>query len=239
MLKAITELLDFIYPNKCLSCGVILSENENNLCVLCKRRLVFINPKKRCMKCGLEKQFCQCNKRVYHFENVISVFEYTGIAMEIMKKYKFSHAMHYGGFFADHMSRAVKNEYKNIKFSAVTYVPTSSKNRSKRGYDQSRVLCNRISKILGIRMVNILGCRKFVSDQHKSNFKNRFENVRNKYYFKNRMRGGNILLVDDIKTTGATLDECAKQLLFAGADKVYCVTALETVYRPKIKKLEK
>lgn len=239
MLTAITELIDFIYPDKCLSCGTVLSKNENALCSLCKSCLLFINPKKRCMRCGLEKEFCQCSKRVYRFENIISVFEYTGIARQIMKKYKFAHKMHYADFFAKHMADSVKNEYKNIKFSIVTYVPTSSKNRSKRGYDQSEVLSKRISKILGIRSVNMLGCRKFVTDQHKSDFKNRLSNVKGKYYFKKRLHGGNVLLVDDIKTTGATLDECARQLLLSGADKVYCVTALETVYRPKIKKLEK
>lgn len=59
----------------------------------------------------------------------------------------------------------------------------------------------------------------------------RLKNVKNKYYAQNKISGGNVLLFDDIATTGATLDECAKQLLIAGADRVYCISVLQSVHK--------
>ena len=56
--------------------------------------------------------------------------------------------------------------------------------------------------------------------------KERFKNVKGMYKTNYKVTGKTILLVDDIKTTGASFDECAKQLLLAGADNVYCVSAV-------------
>lgn len=232
MHPTIESLLDFLYPRKCISCGDLIK--EGSLCKICKHSLLYINPKKRCMKCGLEKDTCQCKRYVYRFEKVIGVFEYEGVAKKIVTKYKFSHKMFYADFLAEAMARAVKAEYSDIKFDAVAYVPTTLQNRLKRGYDQSRLLSERLSRLLKLKTADVLRCRLFRRAQHKSDFKGRFINIRDKYYFKSRLKGGSILLVDDIKTTGATLDECARQLLLAGADRVYCVTALETV--PKYNK---
>ena len=76
-------------------------------------------------------------------------------------------------------------------------------------------------------VVDILYRNKSKTDQHDiKNPKERFKNVEGLYGAKGKVNGKNILLVDDIKTTGATLNECAKQLILSGADNVYCVTGL-------------
>ena len=70
---------------------------------------------------------------------------------------------------------------------------------------------------------------KKTKKQHRSSIKERLSNVDGKYCATRRISTANVLLIDDIKTTGATLDECAKQLLFAGADSVYCVSVLGSI----------
>ncbi len=203
---------------------------HRGLCEICNSKLKFIDPKKRCIKCGLPKDGCQCGHRVFYFENAVCVFEYSDVARDVMLKYKFSHYMHLSKFFAEYMVKSVKKEYNGIKFSAVCFVPTSATSKTRRGYDQSKLLAREMAKRLKLPLVCALHCKSFRKPQHKSTFSRRLINVLNKYTAKRRV-GGNVLLVDDIKTTGSTLDECALMLLKSGADRVYCVTAMASVFR--------
>ena len=91
----------------------------------------------------------------------------------------------------------------------------------KRGFNQSRVLAEKICEILSIPLIDTLICLKAGPRQHDLFGKER-------YAAKGSASGKTLLLVDDIRTTGATLDECAGQLFSAGAEAVYCVTALIT-----------
>ena len=97
----------------------------------------------------------------------------------------------------------------------------------KRTFNQTELFASKISEIIGKSVdATILKKREFVSTQHELSLTDRFTNVRNAFYTTHRIDGKNVLLIDDIKTTGASLDECARQLKFAGARKVYCATAL-------------
>ena len=134
------------------------------------------------------------------------------------------------------MALAVKTVYADVKFDAVTYVPLTLRKFLKRGFNQSEVLTRQISKFLDLKILDkLIYCKKSKISQHDlKNSKDRFRNVQGLYGCKHKVKG-NILLIDDIKTTGATLNECAKQLILSGADKVYCVTGLIT-YNRKDKK---
>ena len=133
------------------------------------------------------------------------------------------------------MALSVKQRYGDINFDFITYVPMTKFRQFRKGYNQSALLAKELSKILSIPIVHdILFSHKKRKSQHKTTSKERFDNVKQIYYTKKRISGGTVLLVDDIKTTGATLDSCARQLLMCGADKVYCISALIT--EPKIKK---
>ncbi len=228
-MKLLDALITAFYPHKCYACNRTLKSGV--LCPVCRKTLLFINPKKRCRKCGLERDNCQCGRYVYHFEAVASVFEYSNAARDIVNRYKFSHEMFLSRFFVEYMANAIKEEFSDVDFDLICYVPTSLKNVLSRGYDQSKLLCKGISKRLLIPMKKTLRCKVFCASQHNSAYEQRFVNVRNKYKPVCRLSGKRVLLVDDIKTTGATLDECARQLLLAGAHSVYCVTALASVYK--------
>lgn len=233
MKLTVSKILHIFYPNRCISCGRII-EYDNSLCEPCFEKLKVINPKKRCLKCGNDKNFCKCKTLVYRFESVISVFENDGSAKNILYRYKFGGRPHISDFLVQEMANAVKNEYKDIKFDIICPVPSSRKSRLKYGFDHTMTLSKKLSKNLGIESFNMLRVVK-QNSQHKSKFSERMENVKGKYEPIKRADNKTVLLVDDIKTSGATLDECAKQLLFAGAERVYCVTALST-YPKKVEK---
>lgn len=220
-----------VFPKKCVCCDEIIEE-EKDICDKCAKLLEPIDPIKRCKFCGNDKEYCTCKSRVYYFKNVICIYENDGLAKKALYRYKLSKRSHYGEFLADKMVEGINREYSGIKFQAVTSVPTSAHSALSRGFDHSKLLGEIVADRLGIKYAgNIIKCRFFKKSQHKSDYRERFSNMRNKYYVNRKFKCKNILLVDDIKTTGASLDACAKQLLLAGAENVYCVTVLSTVHR--------
>ncbi len=235
-MSAFKNILSAFFPNTCIACGEIINEDEH-LCEYCFEMLERVDLIKNCTRCGLPKKHCDCKKHVFYYNGCIAPFYNDTSAKDAMYKYKFAKRQKNAEFFAQHLALAVKTVYYDINFDAVTYVPLNYRKFLKRGFNQSEVLARQISEILDLNLYdNLLYCKKNKVSQHDlKNPKDRFKNVAGLYGCKHQVTGKNILLIDDIKTTGATLNECAKQLILSGADKVYCVTGLIT-YNRKDKK---
>lgn len=232
------DLISLLFPNKCAGCGKIIEEKDY-LCVHCYNNIEKINKDKYCLSCGYDKENCICKSRVFRFEKIICVFKNEGIAQRAYYRYKFAHRTNYTEFFAQQISLDVLNLYNDIKFDYICNVPTSKRSIRKYGFDHTAELCRKLSRILKIPyMEKVLICDNYSPSQHYSSFKQRLINIRDKYTINKEIRG-NVLLIDDIRTTGATLDECAKMLLYAGADRVYCATALTTMLKNKKDELQK
>ena len=209
-----------------MSCGQI-TENEDRLCENCRENLNFIDKNKRCKLCGMEKPDCDCAKHIYYFERAVCVFFNQKPAKDIIYRYKLGAKSFYSKRIADYMVKVFNEEYSDIDFDAVVPVPTSFRSSNKRGFDHTYLLAKEISGKTGIPLYkNVLGVKVFKPSQHKSNYKHRFSNVKNKYYFKKKIDFNNVLLIDDIKTTGATLNACSRELMLAGARHIFCLTAL-------------
>lgn len=223
----IFKILTFaFYPNKCISCGEIIDE-EKSLCDYCHTHIERNNLDDFCLVCGCEKQSCICNFNIFRFDKLVTVFKNEGIAQKAYYKYKFNKRQHYARFFAQEMSAAVEKVYVDISFDYICAVPSGRSFFNSNHFDHCRYIAELMSKKLNIPFLNdVLYCSRHKKLQHKSTIQERLVNVNNKYNFAFRIDGKNILLVDDIRTTGATLDECTKMLLYAGADNVCCVAAL-------------
>ncbi len=218
----IYELTSAIYPHKCIGCGDVLNVNSY-LCDRCNTKFERIDLNNICLNCGQEKNECVCRYSIYRFNSLTSAFKNSGIARKAYYSYKFYKNQHYSKFFAKELSLAVLNCYENIRFDFICSVPSFNKF----AYDHSGYLAKETSKLLDIPFEkNIISCVKKGKKQHKSTIEQRLKNVCNKYRVNKKIDNKKILLIDDIKTTGATLDECARELLFAGADSVYCATLL-------------
>ena len=226
-------IISALYPNTCVGCSEILKDEEQ-LCDYCYEMIERTSKDKLCLKCGLPKKDCDCSRFIFRFDGCVAPFYYKGIAKRIMYGFKFRRKEYLADFFAQQMALCVKQNYLDIRFDGISYVPMLKKSKIRRGYNQSRVLALKLSKIIDIPVYeNLLGLKNKKYIQHKLPYKMRFDNVNEKYFCKYNILGKNILLVDDIKTSGATLDECSKQLLRSGANRVYCVTALITYNRKK------
>lgn len=229
----IEKAVALLFPNRCLNCQKITTLKY--FCKACGdvTKRIFL---KICPDCGLPEKHCACRWNFYYFDEMISCFEADEATKRSFYSFKFGGNLSGGNFFSLEMAERLKNHPDYLDFEIITSVPSHRSTTANRGYDQVKVLANNIAKILKIKYTPILYQPKKSPKQHESsNIAERFLNVSGKYSV---LKGADvkdklILLVDDIKTTGATLSQCARELKLAGAKRVIAISAL-TVY-PKSK----
>ena len=124
--------------------------------------------------------------------------------------------------FGELLLETIKRYSIDNDIDVIYYVPLHRRKKVSRGYNQSQLLASYLSKALSIPLSHNLIKIKPTKDQHSLNRTQRQTNLKNSFRLKDGqdLRGKNILLIDDLITTGATLDECAKVLKDKGANKV-------------------
>lgn len=202
-----------IYPNVCLVCGKKIDENKTYACEKCKDIL----------KYSMKRQV-----KVYsdmYFSKLITCFEYQGLIRNKILAYKFRNKSYLGNSFAQIMSENLQDA-KN-EFDIIIPVPIHFKRYLERGYNQSEILAKQIAKLLNKKcFTNVLKKAKNVVPQSTLDHIARKTNVLNTYQIRNvsKILNKRILLIDDIFTTGATANECAKVLKMHGAKNVIVAT---------------
>ncbi|MDD4699710.1 MAG: double zinc ribbon domain-containing protein [Oscillospiraceae bacterium] len=223
--KASDALLKFIYPRRCACCNELINY-EDLVCKECDASIRFV-PENRCLKCGQEKKECECHRLNYIFSGIVAPFYNQDSSKKCVYGYKFNKRLYVAEFLTKYICRDIENYFDNVKFDCVCQVPMTALDSRKRDFDHSAYLAKSVAANLGLKFDSKL--LKKVSDnkpQHKMNFSERPLNVKGVFAANKKAEGKMILLIDDIKTTGATLNECTKQLLLAGAKDVYCAAAL-------------
>lgn len=233
-MKLKTVIDRILFPKRCSCCDEVISINKD-ICESCKEKLHRLN--NICNICGIQKDKCECNRRVFLFNGITAPFENNGSAQEGVYGMKFCGMPYASGFYGKNMYDSIKRDFKDVKFDIITAVPMSKRTKRKRGYNQAELLAKAIAKEMNVPYCfkMLLKCRDN-STQHNLTLKERVKNVAGAYKADSAVCGKTVLLVDDIKTTGATLNECSKQLLLCGASSVYCVVALMTEKSSQVKK---
>lgn len=206
------KIINLFFPSRCPYCDKVILFKE--LCCQECDNIINIEPLVNNFFTNYKKVIC------------ISAFKYENIVSEAIKSFKFGSRKMYAQQFAIVVSNAIEGEFKNIKFDCLTYVPINFKRYLKRGFNQSALITKRMSNILNIPYKKLLFKNKDNIEQHKLSRKNRIRNVEGVYspINVNYIKRKNILIFDDIMTTGSTLKECCKVLLDNGAKEVYCAT---------------
>ena len=218
-----------LFPRRCAYCGAVI-ESSRFSCDECEKKLKRIEPPV-CTYCGRNREKCNCNKKQNHFKSVAAPFYYEGIARRGLTRMKFNGKTYAAEAFSEEMLRTVENRYSDVKFDLMASVPMTKKQMKKRGYNQSELLSQMISKKLGLEYNPDLLVKLYeISPQHTLKGKERYGNVFGVFDVSapEAVKGKTVLLCDDIKTTGATLNECAKILKINGAAEVYCICAAMT-----------
>lgn len=219
------DIVDFFVPSHCFCCERAV-EHGKIICDKCYSSLERI-PEKICLSCGVPKENCECADRVYHFSGVCSPFFNSSYAKAGIYKLKFSGYTVNAVFFGKEIADCVRKHFLDKKIDTICYVPTHPIKYFLKGFDHAQLLAKETAKELGIPYRNLLKRKISGKIQHnRSNVKERFENAGKSFICKRKTEDLTVLLVDDIKTTGATLDACSKALLYAGAKEVICATAL-------------
>ena len=214
-MKEIKNIINIFYPQVCGFCGQKI--NERYTCRKCLNIIEYYQEMVVVPKC-IENRY---------YDKVFSVLNYKGFFKNKMLAYKFHNAKYLGTSFAEILALFIK-KYR-IKADFIIAVPISKKRLRERGYNQSEIIATKVSEFTQIQYgENILIKIKNNLRQSELTLHERKENVRNAYLIKNieKIKNKKIILLDDIYTTGATLNECAKVLKENGAQEVIALTVM-------------
>ncbi len=222
------KFLDALFPPFCCNCGEIGYE----LCPDCIKNITLIDEKMVCPVCGdfLGKLItCQkCQKDKPYFDLLHSWGEYSGVLKNVIRKFKFGHGLGLTRFLSDPSIKFIRSW--GIKVDFIIPVPLSNSRLRDRGYNQSALMASSISRGLQIEIKqNALTRIRETRTQVGLTSKERKENVFSAFNADStKIHNKSVLLVDDIATTGSTLNECARALKGSGAKEVFCFTVAKT-----------
>lgn len=202
-------VLSLFYPEQCPYCSGIIKHKEN-ACNNCKKEFP-------------PYTFTRIAKGGYY---CYSPFSYSGRFKTAVKRMKFNNHPEYSKKLVFPMAETINKNIENMDFDYITYVPMHKRKFNQRGYNQAELLAIDLGKLLNIPCADVLIKIKDNKEQHTCPKKERNQNVKGVYEKINpeNIKGKNILIVDDIITTGCTLGECCKVLNKNGASKICCVT---------------
>ena len=214
------ELLRLVYPPKCVFCGTLLEREEQDACKACLAELPWTD-ESSAVRTG--RAFSQC----------VSPFFLTGKVHQALGDYKYHQRESYGVCFGRWMGVCARR-CRSDPFDLVTWVPVSRRRLRERGFDQCRLLAVQVAKVYGMRPVRTLKKWKDVpslaSSEASPAMRRKLVAGVYRVISPETVAGKRILLVDDIITTGSTLEEAAGTLRAAGAAEVCCVTAARTPF---------
>lgn len=219
--------LDLLFPPKtnCLLCGKAIKEGK--ICFECENKLPFIIGN-RCSVCGKpirDGDRCPDCMEINHvFNRSVSPFEYDETIKSLIARFKYYKERNLAEFFAEYMYRCIQEA--GIEFDVIVPVPLHRTKLDQRGYNQSELLARELSYRFDIMMSKPLRRIRNTKSQTELNREERMKNLNGafKVVYGDVVKDKVVLLVDDVLTTGSTLDECAKVLKESGAKDVFAAT---------------
>jgi ComF family protein len=230
----ITEFLkDIIFPPICPVCGRICAES---LCQDCSSRIKFLD-ENVCQQCGRlftfknnqDMRVCTlCKNENYSFYRLRSFSLYKGPIVNLIQKFKYKRYYSLSKLLAGFLKKAYEKYFKNEKIDYIDTVPNYYDGRQYNKYYGShmQVLAEDFSKIIGIPFLNNIIRTRDTSKQQKLDYHMRKMNLKDAFKTRNCLFSydKNLLLIDDVWTTGSTLNEISSILKKSKANKIYLLT---------------
>lgn len=221
--KILAKVMDIFYPER----NFITHSVYNGK----KIRLKNIVNKNYCLKCGRligddDKDFClECLNKKRYFDRGVSLSLYDKQMKKSILMFKDGFRFEYGKRYADELYKEHKEFFDNIFIDIIIPVPISKQKLRKRGYNQSEVIATRLGELLHKEVKSDIVKKLSAKEQKTLSAENRKKNLKNAFILcDDIVQSKRILLVDDVFTTGSTIDSLAKLLKEKGAAKVYFCT---------------
>jgi ComF family protein len=221
IVKAFSHLF---FPDICYGCGSDLVKPNQILCLRCLHQLPYTN---------FQQQPANPVEKIFwgriRIQNAASLFYFTkdSIVERLLHQLKYGGKKEVGIYCGRLMGHAIKQSGLFNEIDALVPLPLFKTKEHKRGYNQSNLLCEGIAEITGIPVWKEVIERSAASEtQTHKNRVERWKNIKERFSLKDAdiLKGKHVLLVDDVITTGATLEACGTELLKAGEVKVSILT---------------
>jgi ComF family protein len=227
------SILDFVLPPYCGICRKPLNVGEKSVCQVCFNRIEVITSPfcERCGKPSLSTVCSECILYPHKFTRARALGKYQGVLKSLILLFKERRKLSIGKKLALLLSHIIKTDELMRDADLLTPVPLYPVVERQRGYNQSKILAQEISLYTGIPVAYILSQVKptkpqksfstsYLSKEEQRRL--RVLNVKGVFRANNSVvHNKKIIIIDDVLTTGATLNECAEELYNAGASKVY------------------
>lgn len=226
------NLVSFFLPNYCHSC---YKETDGLLCSDCSSQIIPI--RNYCPKCGkpldsevlprCTREICAMAREIgYFFDYARSAVYLNTVAKKIIHRFKYRGRLKLLKVFIPYLNQLLDEITEKEHFNYIIAVPMYFLKRWRRGYNQSLIITKYIAEYTGIRIVKGLHRKKYTKMQAQMSLRERAKNMSGAIKINNKIDfyEKNVLLVDDVMTTGYTVNECAKILRRAGTHKIVIIT---------------
>ena len=226
--------LNILYPPVCPFCGHISPEG---ICARCREKIIHVK-EPFCMHCGKPlddetQEYCRdCGRRIAASARGSCIAQGRGLWIHrepvsgAVYRFKYKNKRNWGRIFANEMEKHYGSQIRRWEIKQIIPIPLHVSKRRKRGFNQSEIIARELSFLTGIPCKTdvLFRVKKTVPQKFLDN-SGRAENLRGAFAVSRKWKApGNILLIDDIYTTGATLERAAKMLKKAGARNIYFLT---------------
>lgn len=232
-MKITEKIAETLFPSNiyCICCGNIIDDTRPYaLCDICVEKFHWVG-KKTCVKCGkLLEDDCRyelcydCMNTEHSFDKGFTCVQYGLHERAVMMDYKYKGRSYIGKKLGDMMYDRLQLE--DIDFDMIVPVPIHAKKEAERGFNQAQVMADRLAKLSGKPChTKLLLRKKKTVPMRDLSVSERMENVEDAFGIQKgggeMLKGKRVLLIDDIYTTGSTMDSCSRVLREEGAVRVY------------------
>ncbi len=223
------RLLSVLYPSRCPLCDTVVPQIRSVPCKECERKIEYAVQGSRCFRCGKflldqDEEYCSdCRRKDHFFSQGYGILPYQGMIRQAVLRFKFHGRKEYASYYGELMARKAIHKIMQWNPQVILPVPMYAPKRRRRGYNQAEILAEELGKLTHIevrtdlvqRVTATTPQKELSPELRRKNLQKAFTAFEEIKYYER------VLLVDDIYTTGSTVDAISNCLRKHGVKKIF------------------